>query len=112
LGPGTFYCSGVIEQIFPASLKEIHVTNQFWYDGQYVAGSSLQSFTIKANFFYPCFIRSGWKMPYYWDGTGRGRMYVKNEALRQQYISDATWSLLFNPGSATLSDMILVDPTN
>jgi hypothetical protein len=29
LGPGTFYCSGVIEQIFPASLKEIHVTNQF-----------------------------------------------------------------------------------
>jgi hypothetical protein len=46
------------------------------------------------------------------NNSGKGRIYVKNETLRQQYIHDETWSTKLKPGpDSTLEEMILVDPT-
>jgi hypothetical protein len=49
----------------------------------------------------------------YGDGSGSGRIYVKNETLRQEYINNYSWSSMLKTGpeGPTLEDMIQVDPT-
>jgi hypothetical protein len=50
---------------------------------------NIQKITIEGDNFRPLFPEKTGSVGWFRNGTGKGRLYVKNEALRQRYINDS-----------------------